>query len=186
MTVANALRLALAVSLIAGGAEAQRQGRPMGRPLNRQDQDREALEGQVRREFARLVRERVGLSDDQVLKLGPLTRKYEQQRRTVQSAEREARIKLQAIVVVGAEADSVKINGYVAELMDVRRRRLQIDEEEQKELLTIMTPLQRARYLGIQEQIRRRLEQMRPMPGGLPDNGGPARSPPPPASGAAR
>ena len=41
-----------------------------------------------------------------------------------------------------------------------------------------MTPLQRAKYLGFQEQVRRRLEQMRPPMGG-PDGGMPPRQPPP-------
>lgn len=139
-----------------------------------QDPRRAQLEDEVRRGFARAVRDRVGLSDDQMAKLGPITRKYEGQRRQAQMDERDARMKLQALVLVGSDADSVRIKGFITQLNDVRRRRVQMDEAEQKELATIMTPLQQAKFLGIQEQVRRRLEQMRPFQGGLPPAGIPA------------
>jgi hypothetical protein len=158
--------------MIAAASGAQR---PTGRGMNpRQgapDQRRE-LEDEVRRNFARAVRERVGLNDEQMAKLGPLTRKYEDQRRATQVDERDARSKLQALVLVGTDADSTRIKGFVAQLMEVRRRRLTIDEAEQKELATIMSPMQQAKFLGLQEQVRRRLEQARPFPGGPPDDGG--------------
>ncbi len=131
----------------------------------------------MRRAFARAVRERVGLSDEQMVKLGPITRKFEDQRRQVQADERDARTKLMGLVMVGAESDSVRIRQFIGQLADVRRRRLQIDEAEQKDLTAIMTPLQLAKFLGLQEQVRRRLEQARPEPGGPPDGMPPRREP---------
>ena len=163
---------------IAGSAMAQRPGRGMGnRPAQggMQDPRRAQLEDDVRREFARAVRQRVGLNDEQMQKLGPLTRKYEEQRRQTQADERDARVKLQATVIIGLDADSARINQYVQQLLDVQKRRVAIAEAEQKELATIMTPLQRARYLGLQEQVRRRLEQMRPPFGESPGAFGPGR-----------
>lgn len=161
----------VALSLSAGTALiAQRPGRPMGGRGQgaAQDPRRAELEDEVRRGFARAVRERVGLTDQQMLKLGPLTRRYEEQRRQAQMDERDARMKLQALVLVGSDADSVRLKQFMAQLNDVRKRRVQIDEAEQKDLATIMSPLQMAKFLGIQEQVRRRLEQMRPFPGGQP------------------
>jgi len=182
MTRMRALVAGLLVLGIAGSALAQRPGRGMGnRPPQggMQDPRRAQLEDEVRREFARAVRQRVGLSDEQMQKLGPLTRRYEEQRRETQMDERDARVKLQATVIIGSDADSAKINQYVQQLLDVQKRRVAIAEAEQKELATVMTPLQRAKYLGLQEQVRRRLEQMRPFPGGPPDDafgpGGPGR-----------
>jgi hypothetical protein len=139
------------------------------------DPRRADLEDEVRRNFARVVRERVGLSDDQMLKLGPITRKFEQQRRETQVDERDARTKLQGLVMVNAEGDSVRIKQHLGQLNDLRRRRFQIDEAEQKELAGIMTPLQLAKFMAIQEQIRRRLEAARPFPGAPPDGPGPGR-----------
>jgi len=187
ITIRVAFAFALSLS-VAASASAQRPNRQMagrgqgGRPG---DARRNELEDEVRRGFARAVRERVGLNNDQMQKLGPMTRKFEDQRRQTQMDEREARTKLQALVLVGSDADSVRIKGFIAQLNDVRRRRAQIDEAEQKDLATIMTPLQQAKFLGIQEQVRRRLEQMRPMPGGPPPDGMPPGDAPPPEPGTA-
>jgi hypothetical protein len=161
------------VALLLGGTAslllAQRPNRQMGRNPGRPDQ-RAQLEGDVRREFARIVRERVGLSDAQMQKLGPLTQKFEDQRRQTQVDERNARIRLQAALLDDVPGDSAKVNALVGQLLDVQKRRLAIAEAEQKELGTIMTAHQRARFLGVQEQVRRRMEQMRPGPddGGAP------------------
>jgi Spy/CpxP family protein refolding chaperone len=180
MTFARALACAITLAVSASVVDAQarpnrqmpgRGGQP-GRPDARRD-----LEDEVRRNFARAVRERVGLSDDQMVKLGPITRKFEDQRRQVQGDERDARMKLMGLVMVNAEGDSVRIKQHIAELYEVRRRRMQIDEAEQKDLAAIMTPLQLAKFLALQENVRRRLEQARPFPGGPPDGMPPGQEP---------
>jgi Spy/CpxP family protein refolding chaperone len=185
MTFARAAVGAIVLAVCASAAEAQRPNRAMpgrgGQQPGRPDARREDLEDEVRRNFARAVRERVGLSDDQMLKLGPITRKFEDQRRQTQRDERDARTKLQGLVMVGAEGDSVRIREFISQLTEVRRRRLQIDEAEQKELAGMMTPLQLAKFLGIQEQVRRRLEAARPFPGGPPDGTPPGGRGAPPA-----
>lgn len=184
MTVARVIVGAVALVVCAATADAQ--GRPnrqipqgRGSQPGRPDARRADLEDEVRRNFARAVRERVGLTDDQMLKLGPITRKFEDQRRQIQVDERDARTKLMGLVMVGAESDSVRIRQFIGQLSEVRRRRLQTDEAEQKELAGIMTPLQLAKFLALQENVRRRLEQARPFPGGPPDGMGPDRGAPP-------
>jgi Spy/CpxP family protein refolding chaperone len=183
MTITRAVVGAMALALCASVVEAQRPNRSMpgrgGQQPGRPDGRREDLEDEVRRNFARAVRERVGLTDDQMLKLGPITRKFEDQRRQVQRDERDARTKLMGLVMINAEADSVRIRQHISEMNEVRRRRMQIDEAEQKDLAGIMTPLQLAKFLALQENVRRRLEQARPFPGG-PPNG------PPPGGAAPR
>jgi Spy/CpxP family protein refolding chaperone len=124
---------------------------------------RARLEGEVRRTFARAVRERVGLSEDQMRRLAPLTQKHEQQRRALQQQERRARLALQA-QLRGDTPDTAAVSGLLAALLDVQRRRVQMIEAEHRDLATVMTPVQRARYLGLQEQVRRRMEQMRQRP----------------------
>jgi hypothetical protein len=73
-------------------------------------------------------------------------------------------------------ADTTR-QAQVARLLDqmlvIQRQRLDLIEAEQKELATFMTPQQRARYFGMQEQIRRRVEEMREQGGrGAPPGGG--------------
>lgn len=144
-----------------------------------QQQERARLEGEIRRGFARAVRQRVGLSDEQMRRLGPLTQKHEQRRRQLQVDERRARIGLQTELRAAAP-DTVAVARLLDSLLDVQRRRMQLIEAEHRELAAIMTPVQRARYLALQEQVRRRVEQMRPRPPGAPGEGLPPRRGRPP------
>ncbi len=122
---------------------------------------RARLEGQLRQRFALLVRNRVGLSDDQMMRLRPVTQKYEQQRRQLQMEERDTRLSLRTSLQAGQSADANQVDQMLQRMVDIQKRRVAILEAEQRDLATIMTPIQRARYMALQEQIRRRLEQMR-------------------------
>jgi len=122
---------------------------------------RARLEGQLRQGFARLVRNRVGLSDEQMTRLRPLTQRYEQQRRQLQIEERDTRFSLRSSLAPGQSADPKQVDELLQRMVDIQKRRVAILEAEQRDLATIMTPIQRARYMALQEQIRRRLEQMR-------------------------
>ena len=122
---------------------------------------RARLEMEVRRNFARMVRQQVGLNDDQMRRLVPITQRYEQQRRQLQMQERDARLGLRRLVLGSQTADSAQVERLLQSLIDVQKQRLQLLEAEHRELATFMSPIQRAKYGAIQEQIRRRLEQMR-------------------------
>lgn len=122
---------------------------------------RARLEGELRQGFARLVKERVGLTDDQMRRLAPVAQSYEQQRRRLQLDERNARTSLRQTMRDYQAADSTKVDRLLRSLVEVQKRRAQLLESEQRDLATVMTPPQRARYMALQEQIRRRLEQMR-------------------------
>jgi Spy/CpxP family protein refolding chaperone len=171
-------RLLLAASVAAAPVSAQEQSVP-----DRPPPQRARLEGEIRRTFARAVRERVGLSEDQMRRLAPLTEKHERQRRTLQQEERRARMALQTQLRSEAP-DTAVVATLLGNLLDVQRQRFQLIEAEHRELATVMTPVQRARYLGLQEQVRRRMEQMRQgPPPGAPGGAGsdrPGRRRPPP------
>ena len=68
---------------------------------------------------------------------------------------------LRAIVDGGQRGDSAQVNQLLQTLIDVQKRRVQILEAEQRDLAVFMTPMQRAKFMAVQEQFRRRLEQMR-------------------------
>lgn len=161
--VALGLTLALSSGLLAQ--------RPDGPPPPRGE-----LEAELRRRFARTVRQRVGLTDDQMKKLVPITQKYATQRARVQLDEREARMELGNILRDSSSADTVKVERLMTRLLDVQKRRVQLMEEEQKDLAAIMSPVQRARFLGLQEQLRRQMEERRRPQGG---GGPPSRRGPP-------
>lgn len=142
---------------------AQRQVPPVQRQRERlaDSGGRARLETEVRRNFARLVRQRVGLSEAQMDRLVPLTQRYEQQRRQLQMDERDARLSLREIMRDEQTADAKQVDQLLQKLVDVQKRRALLLESEQRDLAAIMTPVQRAKYMAVQEQVRRRLEQMR-------------------------
>ncbi|MGH7637415.1 MAG: hypothetical protein ACREOK_07160 [Gemmatimonadaceae bacterium] len=122
---------------------------------------RAQLEARFRQQFARVVRQRVGLSDEQMTRLGPINERFAAQRRQLQMQERSARTSLQRVLRNPALADSAEVSRLLQHLVDAQKRRVQLLEAEQRELAAIMTPLQRARYMALQEQVRRQVEQRR-------------------------
>jgi hypothetical protein len=156
----RALVAALALVTTAGAAGAQR---PPAAALDRMPDSsgRARLEGEIRRGFARLVRQRVGLSDQQMRQLAPLARKHEQDRRQLQLEERRTRNAMREMLRDSKAQDSTRASGLVQQLIEIQKRRIELVEIEQRDLATVMTPVQRARYMALQEQVRRRLEQMR-------------------------
>lgn len=122
---------------------------------------RAQLEARFRQQFARVVRQRVGLSDEQMARLGPINERFAAQRRQLQMQERAARASLQRVLRNPDLADSTEVSRLLQQLVDAQKRRVQLLEAEQRELAAIMTPLQRARYMALQEQVRRQVEQRR-------------------------
>jgi hypothetical protein len=150
--------LILALSLaIAGSVEAQRPRVARQQPAAG---GRGALEQRFQERLATVMRERLGLNEDQVRRLGDVNRRFESQRRELFQSEREIRIGMRK-----ALSDSAANNDEVAGLMDrairLQRQRVDLLEAEQRELALFLTPVQRAKYFGLQEQIRRQMEEMR-------------------------
>lgn len=159
--------LATCLLLAPALADAQRPGR---RPLLRDRAQaqgeslapgRQRLEAEVRRNFARRVQQQVGLSEDQMRRLGPITQRHEQQRRILQVEEREARMTLRQLMLNEQTADPKQVDEQLRRLIDVQKRRAALLESEHRELAQFMNPLQRAKFLAMQDQVRRNLEQMR-------------------------
>jgi periplasmic protein CpxP/Spy len=123
--------------------------------------DRRLLEQRVRERFADVVRQRVGLSDEQMRRLTETNRKFEGQRRTLVEQERDIRIGLRSEVLAGDRANQERVARLLDQMLRVQRDRVALLEQEQRELAAFMTPVQRARYLGVQDQIRRTIEDMR-------------------------
>lgn len=165
--------LAVAMMLtLATSAEAQRRMQSGGGAPGGPPRGREELEGEVRRVFAQVVRNRVGLNDEQMQKLGPMSERHAVARRRLQADERATRAQLQVELLKQAPSDTA-----VARLLDrfteIQRQRVSLMESEQKDLAMVMSPVQRARFNALQEQLRRQVEQRRGgAPGGGPGPGG--------------
>jgi hypothetical protein len=163
----------MALMLAAGCPAARADGQAAATP---QAPDRRAVaQDRVRQRVVRLLRERVGLSDDQLRRLGPVSQRFDSRRRELFEEERGARQALRR-ELSAESADQNRVSTLVDQLFVIQRRRLDLAAEEQRELATFMTPVQRARYLALQEHVRRRADEMRRRRGGgrrVPPRGAP-------------
>ena len=143
--------------------------------------DRVALERQVRERAAKFLQERLGLSNTQMVQLERSNQKYAPQHAQVVAQERDTRRQLRTEMQAAAP-NQQRVSNLLDTSLRLQRQRLAIVEAEQKELATFMTPVQRARYLAFQVQLRRRAEELSgrngARRGGNPNRGpGPRRLP---------
>jgi Spy/CpxP family protein refolding chaperone len=122
---------------------------------------RARLEAQLRERTAQVVRQQLQLTDDQFAQLQRVNQKYQQPQRELTERERYLRLSLRAELALGTGADQSKVNDYLDQLAQVQQSRLQIFRDEQHDLGGFLSPVQRAKYAALQEQIRKRLTQMR-------------------------
>ncbi|MDQ3697543.1 MAG: hypothetical protein M3373_05900 [Gemmatimonadota bacterium] len=122
---------------------------------------RSALEQRVRQRFAEVVRDRVGLTDDQMGRLSATNDRYEERRRELVAQERQIRIDMRDEILAGDSANQQRVAQLLDQMIRVQRQRLELVEQEQRDLASFMSPVQRAKYLAVQDQIRRQMDDMR-------------------------
>lgn len=159
----------------------QREGRPREgqRPVTAAQRD--SLEARVRARMAQVLQRQLELTDDQSRRLSALSQRLEPRRRSLVAEERAVRTALRAQIAAGDSARDAELTSLLNRMIEVQRARVLLLETEQQELTAFLTPLQRAKFLGIEEQMRLRAEQVqgRPMPGqGPPPGMMPGQGPP--------
>jgi periplasmic protein CpxP/Spy len=122
---------------------------------------RDSLEERVRARMAQMLRVQVGLNDEQIRQLQATSRRFEGQRRALFAEERRVRGELGRILETRDTTQDARLAVLLDQTLKLQRDRLDLLEAEQKELATFLTPTQRARVFGIEEQIRRRMMEMR-------------------------
>lgn len=168
----NSFGLLLGLALATGGISAQRPDRPGG--------NRPALEARLQNRIREVMRLRLGLTEDQVARLDRTNRRFEPRRRALLREEMELRRGLRGRLA-GPPTDSMSAEeqGEVSRMLErairLQREKLDLIEEEQRDLAEYLTPAQRARYFGLQEQIREQVERLRQDGAGPPPEGRPFR-----------
>lgn len=122
---------------------------------------RNQLEQQLRRRLWQVTKQRVGFTDEEMGKLEVTTRNFEGRRRALGQDEKVQRQLLRTEIIADSSANQERIAGALDRMLQIQQQRHELQAEEQKELATFMTPLQRAKYLALQEQVRKRVEQLR-------------------------
>ncbi|MCE2942429.1 MAG: hypothetical protein ACK53A_15040 [Gemmatimonadota bacterium] len=122
---------------------------------------RRLVEQRIRERFGDVVRRQLQLDDAQFRRLRETNREFEGRRRDLVLRERAARGTIRDELARGDGADDGRVNAQMQELLKLQRERLQIAEQEDAQLGEFLSPAQRAKYFGLQEQLRRRVEEMR-------------------------
>jgi Spy/CpxP family protein refolding chaperone len=122
---------------------------------------RRQLEQRLHQRMLDVIRNRLELTQDQVDKLSATNERYEQQRRSLAQRERALRLQLRAQLRRGDSADQNRVAQLLDQTMQAQQERLELYRKEQNDLAAFMTPVQRAKYMGLQEQMRSRVEELR-------------------------
>ena len=121
---------------------------------------RAELETRLRQRTGEIVQRRLGLTQDQMIKLQAANKDFEKQRMDLMMRERTTRQMLRAQLMMGDSANSSKVSQLLDQSIQIQRQRLDLLQSEQRELGKFLNPVQRARYLGLQTQMRQRAQQM--------------------------
>lgn len=161
------------------GSEAQQRGDRGGRP------NREVLEQRVRQRLATLLKTQLRLDDEQMRQLSEVNQRFDVQRRALVRRDMDTRRALRQEVIRRDSANQARVEQLLADQFRIERERFDLNQAEQRDLARFLTPVQRAQYLAVQEQIRREMDNLRgrgmpPMDGLRPgDDSGLRRRPPP-------
>jgi hypothetical protein len=122
--------------------------------------NRAALEQQFRERTARLTKQRLGLTDAQLDRLEKTNAKFAPQLRQLGVQERQMRQQLRQEMVAGNSANQQRVSELLDGALRIQKQRIAIVEAEQKELAGFLTPVQRARYIALQAQFRKRAQEL--------------------------
>ncbi len=152
------MRMVMLVLLLVTSAAAPVFGQRTQRPPSER---RAQLEERFQQQLATVLRERLQLNDEQLRRLTATNSRFEQRRRTILLEEMQTRRGLRQELMRGDAADQNRVATLIDRSLRLQRQRLDLLEEEQRELSQFLTPRQRAHFLSMQEQIRRRADDMR-------------------------
>lgn len=153
---ATTVRVIAALAIVAGSISSPAAAQEPAAPRAA----RPALERQFRQQVERQLRQRVGLDEAQLRRLREVSGRLEPRRAALMREERAARVELRRRMTTDT-SDQARISALLDELHRVHRARLELMTAEQREIAAFMTPLQRARYMALQEQLWRRMDEMR-------------------------
>ena len=122
--------------------------------------NRPALEQQFRERVARLAQQRIGLSDAQMAQLEQSNARFGPQLNQLAAQERETRRQLRLEMTSPGEPNQQHVSDLLDRALQLQKQRIAIVEAEQKDLARFMTPVQRARYIALQQQFRRRAQEL--------------------------
>jgi len=121
--------------------------------------NRPALEQQFRQRVAKLAQQRLELTDPQMAQLQQSNARFAPQLNQIVAQERETRRQLR-LELMSPTPNQQHVGVLLDQSLQLQKQRIGLVEQEQKDLARFMTPVQRARYVALQQQFRRRAQEL--------------------------
>lgn len=112
----------------------------------------------LRAQLDRTVRERLALTDEQAVRLREVNARFAQERVRILREEFRVRRALRRALGPADSTRPPETARLLDTLLDLQRQRLDVQQREQQALSEFLTPEQRARYLALMEELRRRVQ----------------------------
>jgi|GEM_PF-398806 len=122
--------------------------------------DRASLERQLQERLFARVQRALRLTPQQAQRLRAVSHRTDERFGPILRRERELRHQLRAELERDKRADDAKVAQLLDGLFAAQRDRLEVAQAEQRELALFLSPVQRARYLSIQENLHRRVSEL--------------------------
>ena len=122
---------------------------------------RQQMEVRLRQRLWSITKNRVGFTDEQMTRLAQTSRRFDERRRQLAADERQQRQLMRREILAGSAADQNQVATALDRVLQIQRQRIDLQIEEQHAFAEFMTPVQRARYAALQEQLRRRAARLR-------------------------
>ena len=143
----------------------------------------EDLRQRIEARFDSIVRDDLELSDDQAARLRATHERYGPRRRELMLRQRHLRIALADQMRPGEAADADSVRKLNDAMLENRRRLLEIETDEQRDMAGYLSPVQLARYREMRFRFMERVEDIRRRRAG-PGMGAPRGGPGPARPGA--
>ena len=162
LVLMTAMLLSGVSAIAAPSAVAQGGGRVGGdagnrerKPLTAQQlEERRRMVAEFEQRIDNLVRVRLQATDEQMVRLRALKKRFDVDKNQLFKDEGEFR-KSMRIELTSASPNDAELTELLDRWPTLQRRRIEIQEREQKELAKFLTPVQRARFFAFDDELRR-------------------------------
>ena len=153
--------------------EAQATFQPPGRArggMPRRLIDRaDSLERRFEQRLDSIVTLRLALTEEQRTRVRDVASRTERARRQLRLEEVEVRVAMRRELLSGDKANEARVAQLLDAIPQLERRRADLLDQEQRELAGVLSPVQRARYFALQDELRRGLQELQRRRLGNPD-----------------
>ncbi len=139
--------------------------------------DRAQLEQRIRAQMGRIMRQRLGLDDEQAAKLSQVVEDFDARRRALLSEEQATRERVDTLLH-STPVDQSEAKSLLDRMAELRVREARLLGAEQEALLDVLTPSQVLEFQALRQDIGRRIRALRGGPDANRRQGRPPGPPP--------